>query len=61
MENEKTKEENRQEIPQSDVVALMHSLNMPMAVKSPEDKAKYLFEITNTFHEMYKKTTHKSS
>ena len=55
MKTEKTEETNQQEIPHSEIVAMMHGLNMPMALESPENKAKYLVDITNKFHKMYKK------
>ena len=53
MENEKT--EDTRVIPHSEIVAMMSHLNMELSLKSPEDKAKYLVDITNKFHKMYSK------
>jgi|TARA_Y100000296_G_C5157266_1_gene249820 hypothetical protein len=55
MENEKTETENEQIIPHSEVVAYMNHHNLEMALKSPEDKAKYLVRMTNLFQEVYSK------
>ena len=55
MENEKNETEDTRVIPHSEIVAMMNHLNMELSLKGPEDKAKYLVEITNKFHKLYSK------
>ena len=61
MENEKTKKDATREIPHSEVVAMMRHLNMEMSLKSPEDKAKYLVDITDKFQKMQRQLKCKTS